>query len=58
MTTFVMPTYRLREVGATVEAYDQHFHRNGHRLDPVVFDDSSTVNNHVVRVGMSAQRGR
>jgi len=53
-----MPTYRLRDVCATVEAYDQHFHRNGHRLDPVVFDDSSTVNNHVVRVGMSAQRGR
>jgi hypothetical protein len=41
---FVIPTYRLRDVGATVEAYDQHFHRNGHHLDLVVFDDSSSVN--------------
>ena len=43
-TTFTIPTYRLRDVGATIEAYDQHFHRNGHRLDLVVIDDSSTVN--------------
>jgi len=26
---FVIPTYRLREVGETVELYDEHFWRNG-----------------------------
>jgi len=26
---FVIPTYRLREVGETVEQYDDHFWRNG-----------------------------
>jgi hypothetical protein len=26
---FVSPTYRLREVGETVEQYDEHFWRNG-----------------------------
>jgi hypothetical protein len=41
---FVIPTYRLRDVAATVEAYDAHFRRNGHVLDIVVFDDSSLVN--------------
>lgn len=41
---FVIPTYRLRDVAATVEAYDAHFRRNGHALDLVVFDDSSTAN--------------
>jgi hypothetical protein len=30
--TFVIPTYRLRDVGDTVEQYDQHFWRNGHSL--------------------------
>jgi hypothetical protein len=39
--TFVIPTYRLRDVGETVSAYDQHFHRNGHALPIIVFDDSS-----------------
>jgi hypothetical protein len=43
-TVFVIPTYRLRDVGATVEAYDQHFRKNGHAIDIVVFDDSSVVN--------------
>ncbi len=43
-TTFVIPTYRLRDVGATVEAYDAHFRKNGHAIDLVVFDDSSVVN--------------
>lgn len=28
--SFVIPTYRLREVGETVKAYDDHFTRNGH----------------------------
>jgi hypothetical protein len=43
-TVFVIPTYRLRDVGATVEAYDEHFHKNGQVVDMVVFDDSSLVN--------------
>jgi hypothetical protein len=38
---FVIPTYRLRDVGATVEAYDEHFWRNGHAPRIIVFDDSS-----------------
>jgi hypothetical protein len=41
--TFVIPTYRLREVGDTVAQYDEHFFRNGHAVDIVVFDDSSTA---------------
>jgi len=40
---FVIPTYRLREVGDTVKAYDDHFWRNGHSVPMVVFDDSSPV---------------
>jgi hypothetical protein len=34
----------LRDVGATVEQYDQHFWRNGHSVRIMVFDDSSTAN--------------
>lgn len=45
-TSFVIPTYRLRDVGQTVEAYDEHFRKNGHAIDLVVFDDSSAVNQH------------
>jgi hypothetical protein len=41
---FVIPTYRLRDVGETVEAYDEHFRRNGHSVPLIVFDDSSPVN--------------
>lgn len=37
---FVIPTYRLRDVGRTVEAYDDNFHRNGHGTRIFVFDDS------------------
>jgi hypothetical protein len=40
---FVIPTYRLREVGETIEAYDEHFWRNGHTPKIIVFDDSSPV---------------
>jgi hypothetical protein len=40
----VFPTYRLREVGHTVEQYDEHFWRNGHSVPMIVFDDSSPVN--------------
>jgi hypothetical protein len=38
---FVIPTYRLRDVGETVEEYDQHFRRNGHAVRMIVFDDST-----------------
>jgi hypothetical protein len=41
---FVIPTYRLRDVGDTVEQYDQHFWKNGHSLRIIVFDDSSPAN--------------
>jgi hypothetical protein len=41
---FVIPTYRLREVGDTVKAYDDHCWRNGHSVPMVVFDDSSPAN--------------
>ena len=38
---FVIPTYRLRDVGETVESYDEHFWRNGHAPTIIVCDDSS-----------------
>jgi hypothetical protein len=41
---FAIPTYRLRDVGETVEQYDQHFWRNGQSVRIVVFDDSSPAN--------------
>ena len=41
---FVIPTYRLRDVGATIEEYDEHFWRNGHAVKIIVFDDSSPAN--------------
>lgn len=41
---FVIPTYRLRDVGETVEAYDQNFWRNGQTAPIIVFDDSSLAN--------------
>ena len=41
---FVIPTHRLRDVGETVEHYDEHFWRNGHAVKMIVFDDSSPVN--------------
>jgi hypothetical protein len=42
--SFVIPTYRLRDVGETIEQYDEHFWRNGHAVRMIVFDDSSPVN--------------
>ena len=39
--TFVIPTYRLRDVGETIERYDENFWRNGHAVPLVIFDDSS-----------------
>ena len=41
---FVIPTYRLRDVGETIELYDEHFWRNGHSVRMLVFDDSSPAN--------------
>src|ERR1700736_3960739 len=41
---FVIPTHRLRDVGETVEHYDEHFWRNGHSVPMIVFDDSSPAN--------------
>jgi hypothetical protein len=41
---FVVPTYRLRDVGETIEQYDEHFWRNGHAVQMIVFDDSSPAN--------------
>jgi hypothetical protein len=41
---FVVPTHRLREIGQTVECYDDNFWRNGHAVPTIVFDDSSIVN--------------
>lgn len=40
-TVFVVPTYRLREVGETIERYDANFRRNGHSVKMMVFDDST-----------------
>jgi hypothetical protein len=41
---FVIPTYRLKEVGETVEQYDEHFWRNGHSVRMMVLDDGSPSN--------------
>jgi hypothetical protein len=38
---FVIPTYRLREVGTCVEHYDENFHCNGYSVKMFVFDDST-----------------
>jgi hypothetical protein len=39
--TFAVPTYRLRDVPQTINAYDAHFATNGHAVKLMVFDDSS-----------------
>ena len=38
---FVVPTYRLRDVGETIKQYGEHFWRNGHSVRLLVLDDSS-----------------
>ena len=43
-TIFAIPTYRLRDVAQTIEAYDQNFWRNGHAAKIMIFDDSSMAN--------------
>jgi hypothetical protein len=42
--SFVIPTHCLRDVGETVEQYDEHFWRNGHSPQIIVFDDSTPTN--------------
>ncbi len=37
-TVFAIPTYRLRDVSETIEAYDEHFWTNGHSVKMIVFD--------------------
>ncbi len=41
---FVIPTHRLRDVGVTIHEYDEHFWRNGHSVQMIVFDDSTQAN--------------
>jgi hypothetical protein len=41
---FVIPTYRLRDVCETVEAYDESFWNSGHSPCITVFDDSTVAN--------------
>ena len=43
-TYFVIPTHRLRDVGETIHEYDEHFWRNGHSPQIIVFDDSTPTN--------------
>jgi hypothetical protein len=42
--SFAIPTYRLRQVGEPVEQHDEHFWRNGHSLQIIVFGDSTPTN--------------
>jgi hypothetical protein len=41
---FVIPTHRLRDVSQTIHEYDEHFWRNGHSPQMIVFDDSTPTN--------------
>jgi hypothetical protein len=43
-TYFVIPTHRLRDVSETIHEYDDHFWRNGHSPQMIVFDDSTPTN--------------
>jgi hypothetical protein len=42
--SFAIPTNRLRDLGETVEQYGEHFWRNGHLPQIIVFDDSTPTN--------------
>jgi len=42
--TFVIPTYRLRDVSETVEKYDESFWNSGHSPRITIFDDSTVAN--------------
>lgn len=41
-TVFAIPTYRLRDVAETIEAYDTNFWRNSHAVKLILFDDSAS----------------
>jgi hypothetical protein len=41
---FVIPTHRLRDVGDTIHEYDEHFWKNGHSPQMIIFDDSTPTN--------------
>jgi hypothetical protein len=41
---FAIPTHRLRDVGTAIREYDEHFWRNGHSVEMIVFDDSTQAN--------------
>ena len=43
-TYFVIPTHRLRDVSETIHEYDEHFWKNGHSPQMIVFDDSTPTN--------------
>src|SRR3984885_5800568 len=43
-TYFVIPTHRLRDVSETIHDYDEHFWRNGHSPQMIIFDDSTPTN--------------
>lgn len=53
---FVIPTYRLRDVGETVEAYDENFTRSGQTAPIMVFDDSSVANHDKYYSALEATR--
>jgi hypothetical protein len=53
---FVIPTYRLRDVGETVEAYDENFTRSGQTAPIIVFDDSSIANHNKYYASLEATR--
>ncbi|MDE8653830.1 hypothetical protein [Novosphingobium album (ex Liu et al. 2023)] len=53
---FVIPTYRLRDVGETVEAYDDNFRRSGQTAPITVFDDSSLANHEKYYAGLERTR--
>jgi len=53
---FVIPTYRLRDVGETVEAYDDNFRRSGQTAPIIVFDDSSLANHEKYYAGLERTR--
>lgn len=40
----MISTYRLHDVGEPVESDNEHFWRNGHSVQMIVFDDSSPAN--------------